>query len=46
VKSFDVELAQRAVEAVQKWRFKPARDREGQPVAVIVPIEVTFRLLK
>jgi TonB family protein len=46
LKTFDVTLAQMAVDAVQRWRFKPARDREGQPVAVIVPIEVTFRLLK
>jgi TonB family protein len=46
LKTFDAGLAQKALEAVQKWRFKPARDREGQPVATIVPIEVTFRLLK
>jgi TonB family protein len=37
-------LARRAVEAVRGWKFKPAMDKEGKAVAVIVPIEVTFRL--
>ncbi|HKS81285.1 MAG TPA: energy transducer TonB [Candidatus Acidoferrales bacterium] len=36
-------LEEKAVEAVQKWRFKPATDRDGKPVAVRVPIEVQFR---
>jgi TonB family protein len=46
VKSPDPDFAEKAVEAVEKWRFRPARDRDGQPVATRVPIEVTFRLLK
>jgi len=37
-------LAVKAIEAVRKWRFKPATDREGKPVSVLVPIQVTFRL--
>jgi TonB family protein len=37
-------LDEKAVEVVQKWRFKPARTSEGHPVAVSVPMEVTFRL--
>lgn len=41
-------LGQRAIDAVRKWTFKPAIDTglDGRPVAVICPIEVTFRLLK
>ncbi len=38
-------LEEKAVEAVKGWRFRPANGREGKPVAVSVPIEVTFRLL-
>jgi TonB family protein len=37
-------LEENAIAAVKKWRFKPAADPEGQPVAVRVPVEVTFRL--
>ena len=37
-------LAVKAIEAVRKWRFKPATDKEGKPVSVLVPIQVTFRL--
>ena len=36
-------LDQKAVEAVRQWRFEPGR-RQGQPVAVIVTIELTFTL--
>ena len=28
-----------------QWRFKPALGPSGKAVAVVVPIEVTFRLL-
>ncbi len=38
-------LTRQAIEAVKGWRFKPAKDREGNSVAVRVHIEVTFRLL-
>ena len=37
-------LEEHSVEAVLRWTFKPARDTDGNPVDVIVPIEVTFRL--
>jgi TonB family protein len=36
-------LNKQAVEAVQKWKFKPA-EKEGKPVRVRVPIEITFRV--
>ena len=36
-------LDEKAVEAVRKWRFKPAM-KDGMPVATKVPLEVTFRL--
>lgn len=36
-------LGMKAVQSVRKWKFKPAVGPDGNPVAVIVPIEVTFR---
>jgi len=36
-------LDEKAVDAVRKWRFKPAM-KDGKPVPTKVPIEVTFRL--
>lgn len=36
-------LDQRAVEAVRRWRFSPAR-RRGSPVDVLVEVAVDFRL--
>jgi protein TonB len=36
-------LDRAAVEAVRRWRFKPAT-REGQPVAARVNIPVQFKL--
>lgn len=35
-------LDEKAVEAVKKWRFKPATDQDGEMVAVRIPIEVQF----
>ncbi len=46
VKSPDPELAQMAINTVSKWRFKPARNTDGQPVAYREAIEVSFRLAK
>lgn len=37
-------LEESAIEAVSKWRFKPAHGPDGNPVATLVPVEVTFRL--
>jgi TonB family protein len=36
-------LDAKAVEAVSKWKFKPA-EKDGQPVAVAIAIEVDFHL--
>ncbi len=37
-------LDEKAIEAVQKWRFRPAM-KGGKPVAVSANVEVNFRLL-
>jgi TonB family protein len=37
-------LENSAVQAVQSWRFRPAAGPDGKPVAVLTPVEVTFRL--
>ncbi len=39
-----VGLDEKAMEAIQQWRFKPGM-KDGQPVTVVVNIEVNFRLL-
>lgn len=39
----DEELNQRAMEAIQRWVFRPGM-RDGQPVPVIAVFTVTFRL--
>ena len=44
VKDPGMGLGEKAVEAVRTWRFKPAVGPSGKIVAVLVPIEVTFRL--
>ena len=36
-------LDEKAVEAVKQWRFQPSR-MDGQPVAVMINVEVNFRL--
>src|SRR6195256_4135252 len=45
VKGPGLGLEEKAVGAVKEWRFKPANGPGGKPVPVVVPIEVTFRLL-
>jgi periplasmic protein TonB len=42
-RAIGIGLDDAAVEAVQKWRFSLAM-RNGEPVAVVVSIEVAFRL--
>jgi TonB family protein len=37
-------LDEKAIEAVQKWRFRPAM-KDGRPVKVEATVEVNFRLL-
>jgi TonB family protein len=44
VKGPGMGLEEKSVEAVNKRKFKPALDAGGDPVAVVVPIEVSFRL--
>ncbi|MDQ1468721.1 MAG: periplasmic protein TonB [Bryobacterales bacterium] len=41
VKSLEKEIDQSAVEAVQKWRFEPAK-KDGKPVAAKVSVEIRF----
>lgn len=36
-------LDEEAIKAVKKWKFKPSR-MDGQPVAVQINVEVSFRL--
>jgi periplasmic protein TonB len=42
-RSLGMGLDEKALEAVKRWRFEPAR-KDGQPVAVQVNVEVNFRL--
>jgi periplasmic protein TonB len=44
VKSLGMGLDEKAIEAVDKWKFKPGM-KSGQPVNVRATIEVNFRLL-
>jgi TonB family protein len=42
-KSLDKDLDKQAIKAVSTWKFEPAT-KDGKPVAVRVPVEVTFKL--
>lgn len=42
-RSLGMGLDEKAMEAVRRWKFEPAR-KDGQAVAVLVNIEVNFRL--
>ena len=37
-------LDQKAIEAVNKYKFKPAMKKDGTPVPVMITVEVNFRL--
>lgn len=37
-------LDENAIRVVSEWRFKPATGPDGKPIAVVVPVEVTFRI--
>jgi TonB family protein len=45
MRSLNYGLDQKAIEAVQKWRFNPGM-KDGNAVAVAATVEVNFRLLK
>ncbi len=44
VKGPGMGLEEKAIESVRTWKFRPATGPGGKVVAVIVPIEVSFRL--
>lgn len=46
VKALGQGMDERAIATVQTWRFEPAIGPNGEPVAVLVPIEIMFRLIK
>ena len=46
VKGPGLGLEEKAVEVVRTWRFKPAVGPNGQPVATLTMLEITFRLLQ
>jgi TonB family protein len=43
VKSPSDAYTEKALKAVKSWRFKPARDKDGNAIAARVPIQITFR---
>ena len=44
VKTIDPSLTASAMQAIQRWHFKSAIGLDGKPIAVRIPIEVTFAL--
>jgi periplasmic protein TonB len=42
-RSLGMGLDEKAIEAVKQWRFEPAK-KDGQPVPVMINVEVNFRL--
>lgn len=44
VRTLGLGLDEKAIEAVQKWKFRPSM-KDGKPVAVQANVEVNFRLL-
>jgi TonB family protein len=45
VQSLSMGLDEKAVEAVQRWKFRPAT-KDGKPVAVLIDVQVQFRLYR
>jgi|SRR5215471_6366564 len=43
VRPLGMGLDEKSIEAVQKWKFEPAR-KDGQPVAVRIKVETSFRI--
>ncbi len=43
VRPLGMGLDEKALVAISSWKFEPAR-KDGKPVAVMVNVEVTFRL--
>src|SRR5258706_4373765 len=46
VKGPGMGLEEAAIEAVKGWKFRPALGPDGHPVATLVPIQVSFRLVR
>ena len=44
VKLLGYGLDEQAYDVIKTWKFKPATNEKHEPVAVVVPIEVTFRV--
>jgi protein TonB len=44
VRGLGLGLDEKAIEAVRKWRFQPARDAARNPIADWVTVEATYRL--
>lgn len=42
--SLDQGLDENAIGAIKKWKFEPATDLKGNPVSVLVPVKISFRL--
>jgi len=44
MRSLGLGLDEKAIEAVEKWKFRPGY-KDGKPVTVAATVEVNFRLL-